>query len=72
MRLTCNKFCNTEVCFKILSTELNHIMFVNTGLKKHLAKETLEYKLLSYCLLQGSYMVVDATAYVRQMFTESG
>lgn len=41
------KFCHMGVYFKILSTELNHIMFVNIGLKKNLPKETLEHKFLS-------------------------
>lgn len=46
VRLT-YKFFHTGVYFKILSPELNYIMFVNTGLKKHLPQKTLEHKLLS-------------------------
>lgn len=41
------KFCHTRNYFKILNVELNHRMFVNLGLTKHLSKETLEHKLLS-------------------------
>lgn len=46
MRLTC-KFCHTVAHFKISSPGLNHIKFMNTELRKHLPKETLEQKILS-------------------------
>jgi len=60
------KFCPEGIYFKILSTEHNHRMFVNLGLKKHLPKKLWS---TSCFLLQGIYTVVDVIACVRQMFT---